>query len=91
MNGLCSYAMYLVSPITATILGMKRYPTGLSILLLSNAISVYGPSIASAIQTRVDTEPYLTYKIFTGFVYVLGGLILIVLKIRMTKSLLSVI
>lgn len=80
-----------MSPITAKILGLKRYPTGLSILLLSNAISVYGPSIASAIQTGVDTEPYLTYKIFTGFVYVLGGLILIVLKIRMTKSLLSII
>ncbi|CDH49487.1 mfs transporter [Lichtheimia corymbifera JMRC:FSU:9682] len=92
MFGFCNASYFsLLSPITATILGMKRYPTGLSILLLSNAISVYGPSIASAIQTRVDTEPYLTYKIFTGFVYVLGGLILIVLKIRMTKSLLSVI
>ncbi|KAI7880218.1 MFS general substrate transporter [Lichtheimia hyalospora FSU 10163] len=92
MFGFCNASYFsLLSPITATILGMKRYPTGLSILLLSNAISVFGPSIASAIQTRVETEPYLTYKIFTGFVYVLGGLILIILKIRMTKSLLAVI
>ncbi|KAI9498501.1 major facilitator superfamily domain-containing protein [Zychaea mexicana] len=82
----CASYFTLLSPITATILGMKRYPTGLSILLLSNVVSVFGPSIASAVESAVDAEPYLTYKVFTGVVYILGGLILSVLKVRMTKS-----
>ncbi|KAG2224557.1 hypothetical protein INT45_004402 [Circinella minor] len=82
----CASYFTLLSPITATILGMERYPTGLSILLLSNCVSVFGPSIASAVESTVDAEPYLAYKVFTGVVYLLGGLILCVLKVRMTKS-----
>ncbi|KAI9262356.1 major facilitator superfamily domain-containing protein [Phascolomyces articulosus] len=87
----CASYFTLLSPITATILGMKRYPTGLSILLLSNVVSVFGPSIASGVESTVNAEPYLTYKVFTGVVYLLGGLILCVLKIRMTKSVFAII
>ncbi|KAI8147417.1 major facilitator superfamily domain-containing protein [Fennellomyces sp. T-0311] len=83
----CSSYVALLSPITATILGIDRFPTGLSILLLSNMVSVFGPSIASAIESRIDAEPYLTYKVFTGVTYIVGGFILIALKLRMTRSL----
>jgi hypothetical protein len=74
-----------VAPITFDIVGAERFPTALSMILLSNVFSVFGPSIASAIQTGVET-PFLVYKIFAGFTYVLGGLILIVLKIRLSKK-----
>ncbi|KAI9488511.1 major facilitator superfamily domain-containing protein, partial [Zychaea mexicana] len=82
----CSSYVALLSPITATILGIERFPTGLSILLLSNMVSVFGPSIASAIESQVLVEPYLTYKIFCGVTYIVGGFFLIILKFRMTHS-----
>jgi hypothetical protein len=76
----------IVSPITLDIVGIDRFSTALSMLLMSNIFSVFGPSIASGIQVQVD-NPFLVYKIFTGFTYVLGGLILLALKIKMTKGL----
>ncbi|CAO3589689.1 unnamed protein product [Absidia cylindrospora] len=82
----CGSYFTLLSPITLDIVGLERFPTGLSILLMANIFSVFGPSIASGIQVYVET-PYLVYKVFTGFTYVLGGLILLVLKFRLTNSL----
>ncbi|ORZ12218.1 major facilitator superfamily domain-containing protein [Absidia repens] len=82
----CGSYFTLLSPITLDIVGLERFPTALSILLMANIFSVFGPSIASGIQVHVET-PFLVYKIFTGFTYVLGGLILLVLKFRLTKSL----
>ncbi|KAI7849246.1 major facilitator superfamily domain-containing protein, partial [Circinella umbellata] len=84
----CSSYVALLSPITATILGIERFPTGLSILLLSNMISVFSPTIVSAIEIRVSSEPYLVYKLSCGVFYIVGGLFLILLKFRMTHSLL---
>ncbi|KAI8143758.1 major facilitator superfamily domain-containing protein [Fennellomyces sp. T-0311] len=85
----CSSYFALMSPITATIVGIDLFPTGLSVLLLTNMIPVFGPTIASAVETRVDSEPYFSYKIFTGITFLLGGLILLFLKLKMTKSILS--
>lgn len=85
--GIAQYVLFTVSPITATILGMKRFPTGLTVLLLTNMVSVLGPNIASAVETSLNAEPYLVYKVFAGVTYLLGGLILAALKIKMTKSL----
>ncbi|SAM08373.1 hypothetical protein [Absidia glauca] len=82
----CGSYFTLLSPITLDIVGIDRFPTALSMLLMSNIFSVFGPSIASGIQVQVD-NPFLVYKIFTGFTYVLGGLILLALKIKMTKGL----
>ncbi|KAG1249789.1 hypothetical protein G6F68_013141 [Rhizopus microsporus] len=49
--GLTSGAYHAqLSPITASILGMKQFPSGLSLLLLTNVIPVFGPTIASAIE-----------------------------------------
>ncbi|ORZ00824.1 major facilitator superfamily domain-containing protein [Syncephalastrum racemosum] len=75
----------LFSPITAMVVGMEKLPTAITFLLLSNGISVFSPSIASAIQ-GVATEPFITYKMWTGAVYIVGGLLLICLKLRMAKS-----
>lgn len=69
------------------ILGMERFPTGISVLLLSNVISMYGPSIASAVESTVKPQHYLTYKVFTGVVYLLEFLLLVVLRLRMTRTL----
>lgn len=80
----------IVSTITATIVGIDRFPTGLSVLLMTNMVPVWGPSIASAVEARLyNTEPYFSYKMFTGVTFLLGGLILFALKIKMTKSFMS--
>ncbi|KAI8136926.1 major facilitator superfamily domain-containing protein [Fennellomyces sp. T-0311] len=87
--GIFSSSFYiLVSPITATIVGIEKFPTALSLMLLSNAISIVGPNIASAVENSVNAEPYLTYKVFVGVTFLLGGLLLIALKVKMTRSIL---
>ncbi|KAI8393540.1 major facilitator superfamily domain-containing protein [Radiomyces spectabilis] len=82
----CGSYFALMSPITATILGMEKYPTGLSVLMLFSILAVFGPSISSAIETHVNAEPYFTYKMFAGLAYVIGGVILVILKMKMCKN-----
>ncbi|KAI9249252.1 major facilitator superfamily domain-containing protein [Phascolomyces articulosus] len=87
----CSSYFALMSPITATIVGIDLFPTGLSVLLLTNMVPVFGPSIASAIETSVVaySEPYFSYKMFTGVTFLIGAIILIFLKLKMTRAILS--
>jgi hypothetical protein len=77
----------IVTPITASILTPSQYRTGVSTLMLFNIISIFGISIASAIETGANAEPYMTYKMFAGVTYLVGGLLLIVLKIKITGRL----
>lgn len=67
------------------VVGMEKLPTAITFLLLSNGISVFSPSIASAIQGAAS-EPFITYKMWTGAVYIVGGLLLVCLKLRMANS-----
>ncbi|KAI9244175.1 major facilitator superfamily domain-containing protein [Sporodiniella umbellata] len=85
--GLTSGAFFAqVSPITASILGMQKFPSGLSLMLLTNSIPVFGPNIAGAIETNVGSTPFFTYKMFTGVVYVVSALVLFILKIRLDRN-----
>ncbi|KAI8143757.1 major facilitator superfamily domain-containing protein [Fennellomyces sp. T-0311] len=79
----------LMSPITATIVGIEKFPTALSVMMLSNCISIIGPNIASAIENSVASEPYFSYKMFVGACFGLGGLLLLGLKIKMTGKIFS--
>lgn len=82
----CGSYFALMSPISAAILGMEKFPSGLSLLLVFNLIPVFGSNIASAIESGVNSSPFLTYKLFTGVSYLTGALILIYLKFRMNKN-----
>ncbi|KAI9496815.1 major facilitator superfamily domain-containing protein [Zychaea mexicana] len=85
--GAFSTAYYtLVSPITATIVGIEKFPTALSVMMLSNTISIVGPNIASAIENALDAEPYFSYKMYTGACFIVGALLLLSLKIKMTHG-----
>lgn len=85
--GLTSGAFFAqVSPITASILGMEKFPSGLSLMLLTNTIPVFGPNIAGAIETRVGSTPFFTYKMFTGVVYLVGAAFILILRIRLSRS-----
>ena len=79
----------LVSPITVSILGMRKFPTGLSILLLANVISIFCLSLASGLESVMDAQPYMVYKMFTGTTYVTGGFFLLALKIKLTGGLIA--
>jgi hypothetical protein len=78
-----------VTPITAAILAPEQYKTGVSMLLLFNIVSIFAISIASAIETAAHAQPYLVYKLFTGIAYLVAGVILVLLKLKMTKGLLT--
>lgn len=65
---------------------MERFPSGLSLLLLFNVISVFGTNIASAIEGVSKAEPYFSYKIFAGLIYILSALIMVVLKLSMNRN-----
>lgn len=82
----CGSYSTLMSPISAEILGMEKFPSGMSFLIMSNAIPVFGSNIASAIQSSVAT-PFLTYKMFTGVSFLVGAIILMILRFRLTKRL----
>lgn len=56
----CGGYFVVMASISAEILGMDRFTSGLSLLLVSNAIPVFGSSIASAIQKSVSALSSLT-------------------------------
>jgi MFS family permease len=82
----CGGYFALISPISPEILGMQKFPSGLSLLLMINAFTVLRTNIASAIETGVSSPPFFTYKMFTGAAYIAGALILIFLKFRLNRN-----
>ncbi|KAI9278391.1 major facilitator superfamily domain-containing protein [Phascolomyces articulosus] len=85
----CSSYIALLSPITVSILGMRKFPTGLSLLLLANVLSICSISLASGLESAIGAEPYMVYKMFTGTTYVIGGFFLLALKIKLTHGLIT--
>lgn len=86
--GLASGSYFaLMSPISAKILGMEKFPTGLSFLFVANALPIFGTNISSAIQTNVSTSPFFAYKMFSGVAYLVGFFILLILRFRLDKRL----
>lgn len=82
----CGSYFAVISPISAELLGMEKFPSGLSLLLLFNSIAVFGSNISSAIESGIHQSPFMTYKMFTGVVYLAGALILIFLRFRLTND-----
>ncbi|KAI8148165.1 major facilitator superfamily domain-containing protein [Fennellomyces sp. T-0311] len=85
----CGSYFTLVSPITASILGMEKFPTGLSMVLMSNVAAVFGPNIASAVEGAVGgviAEPFFSYKMFAGVAYILAAFVMIWLKLNMNRN-----
>lgn len=79
----------LISPITAYLLGMDRFPSGLSLLLVTNIIPVFGSNIASAIESGTTSAPFFSYKMFAGISYLVATLFLVVLKLKINRNILA--
>ncbi|EPB89705.1 hypothetical protein HMPREF1544_03505 [Mucor circinelloides 1006PhL] len=82
----CGSYFALMSPIAASLLGMEKFPSGLSLLLFLNMIPVFGSNIASAIETGVSSEPFFSYKMFAGVSWLVGAVLLIFLKFKINKN-----
>ena len=68
------------------ILGLDRFPSGLSIVLITNIVSVFGPNIASAIDGGAGAEPYFAYKMFAGVSYIVATIVMIWLKLSLNRK-----
>ena len=55
-------------------------------VLISNVAAVFGPNIASAIESGVSSERFFSYKMFAGVAYMLSALIMIALKFRVNRE-----
>ncbi|KAL1935842.1 hypothetical protein VTP01DRAFT_4982 [Rhizomucor pusillus] len=77
----------LISPITASVIGMEKLATGFSLTLLFTVIALWSPMISSAIEDSVDPEPFLTYKMYTGVTFLLASLTGLLLKLKMKRNL----
>ncbi|KAI8079712.1 major facilitator superfamily domain-containing protein [Gilbertella persicaria] len=82
----CGSYFALMSPISASLLGMEKFPSGLSLLLLFNSITVFGSNISSAIEAATTASPYFSYKMFAGLSYLIGGFILLIVKFRINRN-----
>ncbi|KAI9278837.1 major facilitator superfamily domain-containing protein [Phascolomyces articulosus] len=79
----------LAAPITVCIVGSHNISGGLSILFITSAIAAMGTPISAAIQQITPNNGYFGIQMFSGAVYVLGAMICIYLKYRLTGSLLA--
>ncbi|KAI8379759.1 major facilitator superfamily domain-containing protein [Radiomyces spectabilis] len=84
--GLLSGAVFsLLAPITATITGLERYPSGISLYLFFLTAARLGPSLAGAIQTATNKHSYFAQQIFTGLAFVLSAIVTVYLKFNLKR------
>ncbi|KAI8982422.1 major facilitator superfamily domain-containing protein, partial [Mycotypha africana] len=86
----CGSFFPLMSPITASILGMERFPSGIALVIGTNMFAMFGTNIASAIETSPliasTSPPFFSYKIFTGVTYLVATIALLWLKLRVNRN-----
>lgn len=78
-----AYWVFTVAPITATITGMDRYPSGISLYLFSLTAARLGPSMAGAIQTATDKNSFFAQQMFTGLAFVFSAIVTVYLKFKL--------
>ncbi|KAL4210827.1 MFS general substrate transporter [Rhizopus microsporus] len=79
----------LLAPITVSITGIERYPSGVCLYLFFMTAARFGPSLAGAIQTATNKNSFLSQELFTGLAFILSALITLVLKYNMNNKLLA--
>ncbi|KAI7861641.1 major facilitator superfamily domain-containing protein [Spinellus fusiger] len=80
----------LAAPITCDIVGVENTSSGISTLFLISTLSSLGPPIASAILSSTPNSSFIGAQIFFGSTYILGAIFATIVKLRVTKSLISV-
>ncbi|KAI9248418.1 major facilitator superfamily domain-containing protein [Sporodiniella umbellata] len=80
----------LAPPITATVVGQENIASGLTLMFLASSISGIGPPVSAAIQMATPNNGFIGIQLFSGALYIVGGLIVYALKVKMTKSFFSI-
>ncbi|KAI9251470.1 major facilitator superfamily domain-containing protein [Phascolomyces articulosus] len=78
----------LLGPTVARIVGLEKLPSGNIFIFLFTAPVAFGPSIASAVEVKSVLQPFLTYKLFLGIPLFISVIPILILKLRMTGTLL---
>ena len=69
-----------------SLIGIERYPSAISLVLLTNLLSAFGPTAASAIEGISHMEPFFSYKIFNAAGLATSLLIQLTVRVRKEKS-----
>ncbi|KAI8148000.1 major facilitator superfamily domain-containing protein, partial [Fennellomyces sp. T-0311] len=77
----------LNAPVLISIVGLERYPSAISLVLLTNLLSAFGSPLASCIEGVSRIEPYLSYKIIISTGFIASLIIQVVVRIRKEKML----
>jgi MFS family permease len=83
----CGTYFTMMAAVTAFIVKMDKFPSAFSVFLMFNIASSFGPPIAGAIQRGTDPNSYLSVQMFGGCCFLLGSILMFVLKVKMTKGL----
>jgi len=68
-----------IAPVTAEVLGLRHVPSGLNLMWLTLVLPVTF-SEPIALEIVAGTGSYLGTQLFTGFMYIAGGLCLVLLR-----------
>ena len=79
----------VVATVAAFLVGMDRYPIVLSVGITACALGCLGITMASAIEAASSAAPFLTYKLMTGLGYFLSVTLLLILRLRLDRTILS--
>ncbi|KAK4514594.1 Guanine nucleotide exchange factor for Cdc42p [Mucor velutinosus] len=88
--GFMSGAVFsLLAPITATITGMEKYPSGICLYLFFMTGARFGPSLAGAIQAATNKHSFFAHQMFTGLAFILSAFVTLYLKYTLQPKILA--
>ncbi|KAL9557227.1 hypothetical protein PS6_001939 [Mucor atramentarius] len=88
--GFMSGAVFsLLAPITATITGMEKYPSGICLYLFFMTGARFGPSLAGAIQAATNKHSFFAHQMFTGLAFILSAFVTMYLKYTLKPKILA--
>ena len=75
------------SALAIEIVGMKLYPSAMSLLLMSSTVCSTGPTVASLIEGKSKLNPYVSYKIMVTIGYIVSFIIILILRSTFKQNL----
>jgi glucose-6-phosphate-specific signal transduction histidine kinase len=86
LYGMTGGVFAALAPSITRITEKDKFESGYTMFLILTAISFYGLNLATAIESSAHLPNFLACKIFTGSTYLIGVLILVLLKIRLSNG-----
>ncbi|GAN00924.1 MFS general substrate transporter [Mucor ambiguus] len=77
----------LTPTITLLVTGQEKFETGMALFLVLTVVSMFGPNLASAIESSSSfAKEYDSYKYFTGICYLAGASLLLFFKLSLNPK-----